>query len=928
MAGAVSPGNGPAPAGIAVGGDAIHSVLITGDYNRVYLTPAQATALPEVQRRLRMLAVIAAPASGPQPGMPPGAPLNVWAEWRALAGGIQQAADAVTGDAPAWAVVRLSPPTPARLRAAMAAGDGEETAFQVAHFICHGSPQGLALETGVGREMLLPAGDLVAAFRRGRVHIAFLNGCETLAVAQALHERAGVRCVVGAEESIYDSESCVLARVFYGMLARGAPAGEALEEAQAALVDAYVSDDGFRALAHLSAPVQDPATFYRRFGQERAAILHLVGDPDTRLEPPQDGRGADPLFLAAQPPLPDWDMVARFVGRGEERVRLASWLSGRDLPRPRAVFGLTGVGGIGKTALALAAAAREGYRFGNRVVFVTARERAGQFSLEEVYGAVAAACGMGLLPADPRQRGDAVVAVLNDPARPCLLILDNLEELSQAQAAELAVFLRRLNPQSGRSAALLTLRPDEKPPLDELIHGTRVRLDDLTEPDGLRLAFDQVMEKRVWAQVPERALGQAERQRVERAARFAALEQLPLCWLASLLDLAEAAAFHPVMIRLAVGQVFGTHEWEDTLFIVRGLEPQRNVQAAVLRLAGKMLEDLLDPDRTGDETLRREGLRVLQALAVFVGGATRRALQVVAWGEDVPDGPLKGLGPEERRARLAFENLLDGLVGRNLARRAEGRYDLHSLIHACLRDYYPPDAEEEVALRLRHAQVFLPVVADYDDSIRKGRMRYDAPMEWADVVAAMDWMSADAQPGQPVVQQVLVAYSRHWRNTLYNNYHPRRLRWLEAALAAARALHDRDAEANVLKATGDVLAFLDRRDEALARYEEALTLSRAVGSRLGEANVYFSLGQLSLGKKDLQQAVVLLERAAHLYEEIGAQAGLANVSIALARLAAAQGDFCAAVERIQPAIDFTHRIGHPLEEALGAEQEAWRQMVS
>jgi len=101
-----------------------------------------------------------------------------------------------------------------------------------------------------------------------------------------------------------------------------------------------------------------------------------------------------------------------------------------------------------------------------------------------------------------------------------------------------------------------------------------------------------------------------------------------------------------------------------------------------------------------------------------------------------------------------------------------------------------------------------------------------------------------------------------------------------------------------------------------------------VGSRLGEANVYFSLGQLSLGKKDLQQAVVLLERAAHLYEEIGAQAGLANVSIALARLAAAQGDFCAAVERIQPAIDFTHRIGHPLEEALGAEQEAWRQMVS
>ena len=69
-----------APAGIAVGGDVVHSVVITGDYNRVYLTAAQATALPQFRRYLRMLAVIAAPATGPGEGTSPGAPLNVWAE--------------------------------------------------------------------------------------------------------------------------------------------------------------------------------------------------------------------------------------------------------------------------------------------------------------------------------------------------------------------------------------------------------------------------------------------------------------------------------------------------------------------------------------------------------------------------------------------------------------------------------------------------------------------------------------------------------------------------------------------------------------------------------------------------------------------------------------------------------------------------------
>jgi len=858
------------PTGTAVDDEVSSCISIVGDaniignYNRIYLTPAQAVALPEVQRRLRMLVAIAAPATGPRAGLPPSVPLNVWAQWQALVRGIQQAADAVTGDAPGWAVVRLTPPTVDRLRAALAvAGDDGGAAFQVVHFVCHGCPQGLALETAVGRERLVQTGDLVTAFRSSRVRVAILSACETLEVARALHERANIPCVIGTEKTIYDVESRHLARAFYGALARGAPAGEALEEAKAALVEGYVADDTLQAIAWVDVEerlkqirAQDPAraemlardrdSLFRSHGRERAGILHLVGDRNVSLDLPGDGRAGGPLFLAAQPPLPDWDMVARFVGRGEERVQLASWLRGKDLVRPHAVFGLTGVGGIGKTALALAVAAREGHRFGNRVAFVSARERAGQFSVEEIYSAVAAAYGMERLPEDPRQREGAVVVALNDPARPGLLIRDNVEDLSRAQATELAGLLQQLNPQSGCSAALLTLRPDEKPPLDALIGDTHIRLEDLTEPDGLRLAFNEVVEKRLWGQVPERAVEKRERGRMERVVRGAGLDQVPVGpgWLASLLDLAAAAAFHPEMIRLAVGKVFGSRAWADTLFIVRELEPQKDVQAAVRRLAGKMVEDLLDRDRTPDAVLRREGLRALQALTVFAGGATRRALQYVASGADVRGGRLEGLDQEARRARLAFEDVLDRLVGRNLVRRVGERYDLHPLIHTYVREDCPLSPEEQADFHLRHAEAFLSVVVDYDDAIREGRMRYDMPIEWLNVVAAIDRMSEDTRSGQAAAQGMLVAYSRHWRNTLHNSYHPRRLRWLEAALNAARALREGEAEANVLQATGDVLAFQKRNDEALARYEAALTLYRAVGARLGEANVLKATGDV------------------------------------------------------------------------------------
>ena len=150
----------------------------------------------------------------------------------------------------------------------------------------------------------------------------------------------------------------------------------------------------------------------------------------------------------------------------------------------------------------------------------------------------------------------------------------------------------------------------------------------------------------------------------------------------------------------------------------------------------------------------------------------------------------------------------------------------------------------------------------------------------------------------------------------------------DQALSLFRAVGARLGEANVLQAQGDVLAFLDQRQEALQRYDQALSLFRAVGDRLGEANVLKAQGALFLGEGDVEQGMAKLEAAHSLYEKVGDRVGLANVGITLADHAASRGDLAAAIRYLQPAADFGKAIGHPLGDQLEAQINAWQQQLA
>jgi tetratricopeptide (TPR) repeat protein len=179
------------------------------------------------------------------------------------------------------------------------------------------------------------------------------------------------------------------------------------------------------------------------------------------------------------------------------------------------------------------------------------------------------------------------------------------------------------------------------------------------------------------------------------------------------------------------------------------------------------------------------------------------------------------------------------------------------------------------------------VVDDYDAAITEGWMGYNAPIEWSNVTAALDWL-AGREPADDEAARLLLAYARNWRNVVFNNHDPRRMDWLEAARVAAERVGGSWEQANVRKAMGDLQQFRKEMDAALDSYQAALRLYRAVGARRGEANVLAAQGQLALTDGDQGAADQLLGQAIAIYEAIGDRysvpASIGNYGWALQRV--------------------------------------------
>jgi len=841
---------------------------------------------PSSDDRIAVLVAVCAPVLGARGVEPPShLPIDGWREWRRLKEGLEAARHPSSGRGIPLKVVRLHPPTLDRLRQALSTG-----AYRMVHIIGYVPPDGLLrMEKENGREDPISPSDLADAFRGAGVEIALLSFCSGSRYAEALLE-AGVGAVVTAANDISDPEAARIAGQIYPGLGWGQPVAETVESARKSLAHAYAGGS--------IPPLED----WRRqplaeYGRKRAEGILVRGKPDARLPldllgTPAAGPDFDPGEKLGALPYPE----DRFIGRGSELVEISDAM---EAHRSRMIV-LTGIGGIGKSSLAVAAALRNSWRF-VAVTYCTAKDDTGPrpLSLDVIFAKIEATLGLeraitGLPHLEAKVQRAA--ELLN--RHPHLLVLDNLEVLDREQTAQLASFLRLLDPHEG-SLALLTLRPEHFPPLVDQIRGGfyALSVESLASFDALALLCERLGDLGAGGKLPSTV----------------ALEEL-----------AEAAHRHPLLLRFAaasLAQPDCTREQvRDRLRGLRG----RDLQEEVEDMIGKMCDDLA----------RREpqGLELVQALLVFSGGAASEALRFVWCGGDVP---LES-GEAER-----FEDLVQCTRGTSLLECRNCRYGLHPLVRQYVERQRPPQESRRNQWAGAHVAYFLDYGArhsqDYD-AMERERLNLFAAMDAAE---QMRKSHAVASLAKCVATFLFV-----------RGYRSEAARRLSKGLGAARQTCDRSGEASLLHELGAVSAvqgdyagarkyyrrsltlreeLSDKRGKASTLHDlgvvsaelgdyasareccrESLRLDKGLGNKLGEASTLHELGVVSAAQGDYAGARKYYRRSLRLREELSDKRGKAATLLGLGAVSARQGDYAGAREYYRESLRLDEELGDKL----------------
>jgi tetratricopeptide (TPR) repeat protein len=310
-----------------------------------------------------------------------------------------------------------------------------------------------------------------------------------------------------------------------------------------------------------------------------------------------------------------------FIGRETEKA-----LVHKALHSPPNLVSIDGIGGIGKTALALEVAhdclhASQGEGPADEIatfdgfIWTTAKDR--DLNLDNLLDAIARTLdypGIAEKPAEEKQ--SAVRKLLR--ARPCLLIVDNFETITDESVRS---FLLQL-PEPSR--ALITTREQQLP------EAWTVSLSRLTQPEGLDLI-------------------RSEGGRLGLVAVRQARDQV-------LLSLYQATGGVPLAIKWAVGQIKQRGQSLDTV-----LEAIRSAEAPIFDSIFARSWELLSV----------AAQRVIAVMPLFATSALWESIRVVS--------DVQGADFEEALGQLVEMSLMDATGG---LEQSERRYSIHPLTRA------------------------------------------------------------------------------------------------------------------------------------------------------------------------------------------------------------------------------------------------------
>ena len=241
-----------------------------------------------------------------------------------------------------------------------------------------------------------------------------------------------------------------------------------------------------------------------------------------------------------------------------------------------------------------------------------------------------------------------------------------------------------------------------------------------------------------------------------------------------------------------------------------------------------------------------------------------------------------------------------------------GRYHLNDLIRLFADAHLPKDLRETA--QLRHATHYETVLREADELYRRGGEAVNHGLrlfdvEWNNIQAGQAWAEAGSYY-DVVPAELCIAYPNAGAHLLNLRQPPReRVRWLEAALAAAERLNRGDAQGIVFSNLGLTHAELGDTDKAIEFYQKSLSIARELGNRPVEGATMGNLGLAQATLGNTEEAIEFFEKQLAISREIGDRASegaaLGNLGVAYAQ----KRDYARAIEFYQQRIDIAREIG-------------------
>ncbi|NOY99288.1 MAG: tetratricopeptide repeat protein [Chloroflexi bacterium] len=564
------------------------------------------------------------------------------------------------------------------------------------------------------------------------------------------------------------------------------------------------------------------------------------------------------------------------IGRERELARITRWLASSDCR----LLTLVGLGGIGKTRLALEAAREHIGIYLHGVFFVplTALESASTLPSHIVKS-------LGLTPAgDPKAQ---FLDYLRD--KDLLLVLDNFEHLLDGvpllvEILESAPYVHLLVTSRER----LNLRAEQVLHVDGLPYPPTEAGDDLEAYDAVRLFVGNA--RRVQSRF---ALSEANRSHVARICRL--VDGAPLA-------LELVAAWSGIHTPAQIAQEIGSN-------LDFAMTTMRDVPARhrSLRAVFEHTWALLTPDEQ----------RALTRLSVFRDGFDARAARKVAG---------------------ATARILAALVDKSLLHRdATGRYDMHALVTQYAAERLAATPVEREAAEAAHGRYYTAFLREREAALR-GRVQQAA---WDEISAEMDnvraaWAWAASQRQFEIIDQTLVSLSTFCWGRSWLQEGVDALTQATQALAASGPEHE-TLQARVQCHQAEFHGWLGEYQKAASLLEAGLPVLRAKGALEHLAYALNVQGVLAYWQGEYAVARSAYQESLAMYRDLGDAHGMAQSLNALANVTCDEtGNYEQARALYAESLKFARQIGDAygiaralinqgmLAQELGDHQEARR----